>query len=204
MTDVTQVTSYSDNILANLTSQFSGKENIEKLVTMFGEELDEVEAAFFALLTEVSLDNAVGKQLDDLGVKLDLTRSGRTDAEYRAALSSKIAINTSSGTPNQVIELSKVVLSISDIKYQEIYPAHIRLDLYGSFPSSISVQQMRQLRPVGVGGIELLSWGDEASAFSFSTTDGPQDDPSAYADGFGTTDDPALGGVMSSIYEVIS
>lgn len=204
MTSVTQVVSYTDNILDNLTHQFQGKENISKLVGMIGEELDDVESAFFQLLNEVSLRNAIGKQLDDLGVKLDLSRSGRTDEEYRAALYVKIAINNSSGTPDQVISLSKLILDIDDIEYREIYPAHIRLNVYGDFPSVISTQQMRQLRPVGVGGIELLSWGDEVSAFSFSTTDGPQDDPSAYADGFGTTDDPTLGGVMSSIYEVIS
>jgi hypothetical protein len=202
MTDVTQVTSHTVAALLHVGSQFLGKENFEKLLTIIGEEIDEVEQAFFDLLNLRSLETAEGEQLDVIGVRLDLSRSGRTDTEYRSALYAKVGYNIASGTPDQVISLTKLITGITDLKYQEFYPAHVRIELYADFPSILAVTQLKQLLPVGVGPLELLSWGLETNVFSFSTTDGPQDDTRSFADGFGTTDDPLLGGVMSSIYEV--
>lgn len=202
MTDVTPVASHSVAALLHIGSQFLGKENIEKLITIIGDEIDEAETAFFDLLNYRSLDTATGQQLDDIGVRLNLVRAGRTDAEYRAALYAKVGYNIASGTPDQVISLTKLITGVADLSYREIYPAHVRIELYDEFPSILAITQLKQLLPVAIGPLEILSWGIETAVFSFSTTDGPQDDPSPYAAGFGTTDDPLLGGVMSSIYEV--
>ena len=202
MTTVTQVASHADEALAHLTSQFLGKENITKFLTSVGDELDEVEQAFFDLHTYMNLPNAIGDQLDVIGVRLDLPRNGLSDANYRLALYDKVDVNISNGTPEDVITLTQAVIGNTNIKYEELYPARIRITIYDAFPTILSLNQLRQLKPAGVGPMELLSWGAETDVFSFSSIDGPTYDPSGYAAGFGTTDDPLLGGVMASIYEV--
>lgn len=202
MTDVTPVVSHGLAALSNMASQFLGRANVEKLLTCIGDEIGDAETAFFALLNQRALSTANGSQLDDIGVRLNLVRAGRTDTEYRIALNYQIAFNIASGTPDQVITLTKLVTGVSNLSYKEFYPAKVRINLFGTMPSVLAVQQLRQLVPVTVGPLELVVWGSNPRVFSFSTTDGPNNDPSPSADGFGTTDDPTLGGTMASIFEV--
>jgi len=195
---------HGNSALSNLASQFLGKENIEKLLTVVGDELDEAEDMLYSLTQYLNIDSAVDAQLDVIGIRLNLSRDGRSDGDYRTALYDKIGLNLSNGTPEDVIVFTQAVINNTNIKYEEFYPARIRVTIYDAFPTILSLEQLRQLKPAGVGPMELLSWGAETAVFSFSSIDGPTYDPSPYAEGFGTTDDPLLGGVCASIYEVVS
>ena len=206
MTNVTQVSSHTDELLSRVTSQFVGKENIGKLLKIIGEELDELEEVWFELLTDKSLRTAVGKQLDVVGVILNLTRNGMSDEDYRERLRYQIAINASNGTPDELISLTKVLTNVTTVKLEERFPAEVRLTLGGEFPTQAQVNALRDIIPVTVSPVQILMWGgdyDDTDLFVLSSIDGGIIHDDVEGLGFSTTDDLTEGGVMTSIYEVV-
>lgn len=207
MTDAFLAQAHGDQAIANLTSQFKGKDNITKLMSVVGDELDELETMFLQMLNDCAIDNAQGDQLDVIGNFLNLVRGTDNDTAYRARLYKKIDINNCTGTPDEIIDIALDVLEVDSLTYQEIIPGKVRLTLFNTtWPDSEAARSLKQIMPVGVGPLELLSWVDNDPVFSFSTTDGPTDDPNLVAGGFATVDtlsgDPEGGGVLASIFEV--
>ena len=197
---LTPLASHTARAISRLTTQFRGKANIEALVSIFCDELDELETAFFQLLNNRALDVAVGVNLDNLGQIVGISRAGRTDEEFRAAIRVQIATNVANGTYNEFLQLAKIALN-RDIDVEERFPAGLRVTAYGAAPDPLSLIGLRKLAPVTVYPIEVITWDEEPDLFAFSTLDGPQDDPTG--EGFSSTDTPTAGGVMVSITEVV-
>lgn len=197
---LTPLASHTARAISRLTTQFKDKVNIQAIVSILCDELDELEAAYFQLLNNRALDAAVGQNLDNLGDVLGLPRGGRGDDEYRADLRVQIAINTSNGTYSNFLQLAKIALD-RDITVDEIFPAGLRVTVEGDAPDALAVRSLRRLAPVTVFPVEVITWDSEVDLFSFSTLDGPQDDPTG--EGFSSTDTPTAGGVMVSITEVV-
>lgn len=207
MSDVFVAQAHGDQALANLASQFKGKVNISKIMSVIGDEMDEIETMFLQLLNDRAIDVAQGEQLDVIGRFLNLSRGSDNDPDYRAKLYTKIDINNCSGTPDEVIDITLSVLGIDSLKYQEVNPGKVRLTLFNdTWPDAEAVRSLKQIMPVCVGPLEMLSWVDNDPVFSFSSTDGPTDDPNPIAGGFATIDtisgDPEGGGILASIFEV--
>lgn len=207
MSDVFVAQAHGDQALANLASQFKGKVNISKIMSVIGDEMDEIETVFLQLLNDRAIDVAQGEQLDVIGRFLNLSRGSDNDSDYRAKLYTKIDINNCSGTPDEVIDITLSVLGVDSLKYQEVNPGKVRLTLFNdTWPDAEAARSLKQIMPVCVGPLELLSWVDNDPVFSFSSTDGPTDDPNPIAGGFATIDtisgDPEGGGILASIFEV--
>lgn len=62
------------------------------------------------LITERDLFTARGVQLDHLGYLIGENRNGRNDDDYLKGLKLRLAINTSSGTVNELIEILQLLL----------------------------------------------------------------------------------------------
>ena len=65
----------------------------------------EIEDAFFQLLSERGINEAIGAQLDVLGDIVGEARQGREDDKYRLAILSRGLINNSNGTPEELLEI---------------------------------------------------------------------------------------------------
>lgn len=105
--------------LSRLIYELQGKENVEKLTTLFLKQVQDIEDANFSTLQQRGIYEAVGFQLDLIGKIVGLSRKGLDDESYRAALLLKIAVNNADGTPESIIELMGNYTGSSDVRLTE-------------------------------------------------------------------------------------
>ena len=116
----------SDNSLTNL------QKVIQALITL-AQGLEDVN---WELKTERWLDVAIGQQLDEIGIILGLPRNpGESDQDYRERLRFQIYINTSSGTPENIISMLSFLTKGDRIWFHDLFPAAFQLETNGTvFP----------------------------------------------------------------------
>lgn len=108
--------------LDRLLEQFKDKPNIEAVLTSYLEQTNDLEDVYESLLNERSISTAVGSQLDLLGALVNEPRLGRSDSVYRLAILTRIGINNSEGTPNQILSLLKNITGATKVNMWEHYP----------------------------------------------------------------------------------
>lgn len=132
-----------------LLYQFSNSPNILKWVEIWGEQVQELEAEWFDLIESLGIDTAYGFGLDLIGKEVQELRQGKNDTDYRNAILTKIFINNSSGTPEEVISATKQITGASNVYYSEQYPAGVVLEIIGAEYTS-KANTIRQTVPAAV------------------------------------------------------
>jgi hypothetical protein len=142
-------TTQIDEMKGLLLSQFSNSPNILKWIEIWGDQVQELEAEWFDLIESLGIDTAYGYGLDLIGKEVQELRQGKNDADYRNAILTKIFINNSSGTPEEVISATKQITGASNVYYSEQYPAGVVLEIIGAeYVSKSSI--IRQTVPAAV------------------------------------------------------
>lgn len=95
--------------------------NIYKVLSLLGAELDLSKEVFKKLSEVFLIDQAEGKNLDRIGENLQQQRGYLLDRIYRVLLKARIKLNISSGTINEIIEILATIFSIakSEVEVQE-------------------------------------------------------------------------------------
>lgn len=155
---ITQITDHSDAAVARLAEQFKEKTRISGLIQAFIDQYQLTENMFFDLLNFRSINSAVGAQLDILGAIVGEDRRGRTDEPYRKAIVAKIGINTSKGTPEEVIAIFKFVTNATRVFYLETYPGEI--EIYSDVNIEYTLSGNGEDAFAFDGGIDGLGFGD--------------------------------------------
>lgn len=114
-----------------LLQQYKGKENFQKLLTIFARQFDELEDSLFQLYLLRWLNSAEGQQLDNLGYNLSTTRQGLSDDDYRQILYGRIGQYNSDGSINDIIDVVKLMTNADLIVLNEVFPAKIILNIIG-------------------------------------------------------------------------
>jgi hypothetical protein len=127
-----KITNHVEQAKALLLYQFRNSPNIQKVVEVFHTQIQNVENEYFTLLESLGIDTAYGYALDVIGKEVQEDRQSRTDEEYRSAILTKIFINNSSGTPEEVIAATLQITGATTIKYSEQYPAAVVLEILGA------------------------------------------------------------------------
>ena len=143
--------------LARLVTIFR-KDRIEFMVTIFGEELQEIEDSLYNLIVENYMATAVGRQLDVWGMIVGEPRNGLTDGEYRGFINARILTNSSEGTIDRMTEILSVIGRAVDgipTVYFPLYPAAMFFSLVTNETISADTAarikaQMLQAAPAGV------------------------------------------------------
>ncbi len=165
--------------------------DIEKLIGVFTDQLQEIETALLEVLIETRLANAVGAQLDVIGVIVKLKRNDLSDSDYRDRLYVRILINKSSGTIPEILEVIEGILRTDQqVTLTEYFPAAMVIRFDGTLlvDSDVLVADVKETRAGGVGvDIEYNLAGDE-DTFTFATGDVAEfDDRRGFANDAGTT-----------------
>lgn len=185
-TSPARITAHEAEAVARLVSQYKNKPNMEAFASAIGARAQSVEDALWLLVSERTLDTAVGAQLDDLGAKVGESREGRTDAVYRTFIRGRILVNLSSGTAPQLQELFDVLyaaLGDNAVAVEEWFPAcvwAVASDATTDADAQSLANMMAVARAGGVRG--LLSYShalDEATltAGTPQVDDDGEDDP---------------------------
>jgi len=95
--------------LSLFVEEFSTATVMKDYTNSFLDESNELENIFQDLLDDRSVDTAVGVQLDQVGLLVGELRNRRDDEEFRNAIKLKIAVNTSSGTVEDIIRVIKLL-----------------------------------------------------------------------------------------------
>ena len=179
---LTKITDYGNRAIALLPEQFKNKPNIASLLQVISTLAQDIENVGFTLQDGFKLSQAIGTQLDVIGKILGEPRSGRSDDEYRIALNLKIAINTSSGTPESIINVVASVTNSVSVQLLEAYPAKIQLFYDGAVVIVGAGDIIKQITPAGVeitittsGGASPFVFSSDADGIGFSaigTNDG--------------------------------
>lgn len=83
-----KIENHVEQAKARQTQFFKNKENIDKILELQANRMQLLENILFRFLSELSLDSAVGAQLDGIGTYYgdQGLRNGRADEDYRAVL----------------------------------------------------------------------------------------------------------------------
>jgi hypothetical protein len=172
------IPNYFDRAVALLASQFQtilpggALTNFQKMLYAILTQAQLIQTQMNLLQTMRYLNTAQGVQLDGLGQILGLARvPGQSDASYREDLQFQIFINTSSGTPEQMIYILSYLTEASKVWYLESYPAGYVMTTNGLiFPTNPSdlVAAIQNVSPAGVQFEALIATYD-TNPFVFSS-----------------------------------
>lgn len=150
------------------------KPKIEAFVRSIVEPLQDLETAFLQLLTERAINTAVGVQMDVIGRIVGQTRNGLDDDTYRFRLKTRVLINRSEGTREQLIQIMVFALlpSVGRIEIRNEYPAAISVALFDLPIDSVLDKELfsflRQGTAAGVRVTFSSSADDESEMLRFS------------------------------------
>ena len=125
---------------------------ITNFVLSFAEQSQDLEDMFRQLLEERSLDTAVGVQLDIIGYLVDELRQGRNDEEFLKSIKLRIAINSSSGTVTDIINVTRLLLDDNTVNVIVFRSAPAQITLFiDSDEAPVDFEDtMRQVIAAGV------------------------------------------------------
>lgn len=120
-----------------LPEQFKGKTNIEKLLSAINVSVQDLENAAQQVLLQRTIDNAVGAQLDAIGVIVGEARAGLDDETYRRRVRARISVHRSKGTVDDLIRVTDLVVFDDDatIRVQQTPVATVIIHVEGAIVS---------------------------------------------------------------------
>lgn len=203
MGEPVQNTDREATAVARFIDVYREKADLLKLMSAFFEETQELEDVAFQLFTGFRLSTAQGAQLDAIGETVGVDRNGLEDSNYRIRIRTRILLNQSSGTPEEIIAVVRRILSDlgapPTLKYTPLYPAAYRLDAVGVVPDSLAYEAslaMLEATAAGVGASLIYSIAPDEETLMFA------DGASADADtdrGFSDTGQSS-GGLWAGLY----
>ena len=131
--------------LGRLPTQFSESDTIKAILTIFSEEILELQEVFTDLLEQIDIETATGDWLDRLGLILNVIRDGATDEEYRVKLNLKIFFNSSTGAAEYVIKALQYMTGGTNIQLTDTGIATLSAITDGLSLDDDTVAEVRKL-----------------------------------------------------------
>lgn len=154
------VTDHVGEMLDVRTEQFRDKERFTNVLRTFGVQIQDIENALQQLIADRALDTAVGAQLDGIGEIVGEERAGRLDADYRVAIRTRISLNLSQGTPEDLISLAQAISGGTNVELTELFPAAFEIRILDSLPSGTDPIRIATVvasgKPAGVQAITII------------------------------------------------
>ena len=173
-------------------SQFDGKTVFKAVTEVVADQIQDLIDTTYQLLTEKSIDTAIGAQLDVLGRIVGRSRGGYSDIEYRSLLKLQVGINISTGAPSSLVPIIKTITNSTQVDLHEDYPAAVSAVVNGD---NVGSELLTELEATGCAGVDLsirAIGGDDAFGFEGSSN----------ALGYGSIHDSNLGGRYTAFIEV--
>lgn len=146
---------HEEKAAGRLLDQFKNAADLKALAKSYAAQVQDLEDAIFEVILERILELAEGVQLTVLGAIVQQPRTTAIDKDFRTAIRAKIAINLSSGTAEELINLATLILAGETFEIRDEPPAQVRitiLDLLTLNPAQI--QDLLEL--ADLGGVRLL------------------------------------------------
>lgn len=127
------ISNHAEQALNLLTSMFRGRPVIEGLTSAFAKEIQRWESAAWGVINGRNLASGEGVALDAIGALIGESRKGKSDEDYRKALSLRILINRSTGRIGEILKILDAIIRYSPSgvvwRYYDSPPAGFTLEL---------------------------------------------------------------------------
>lgn len=153
------VMDYASIAVSRLTSQFSESPKLQEMVRAIFEPLRDVEIMAHDLIYKRSISTARGVNLDGCGAIVGEMRQGRDDDEYREAIRFRVFINTSRGTPGDIIKATTYLTKPVDAQIIEQKPASVMMFTDGVGITAETAGVIGMVAPAAVEFNLLVSYG---------------------------------------------
>ena len=193
--------------LAKLLEQFKNKAVLAAWLKSYLNRIQEFEDACNEVINIRGIEASEGVNLDNLGKIVGKARLGLSDEMYRFALRAQIRINRSSGTPEDLIEVTRLTLdpSRTDLRfsYREGFPKQNLIEVWGVLTdSAVDFAQLLLSNLVHAksgGSRVLLQYGGHPSSNCFTLS---TDDTTIFDHSQGLGDDTNTdGGYLTDVLE---
>lgn len=177
----TEIQDHEQRARDNLIAQFQQKPDLEALLNSYIEQIQDLETVYFDLVDDRTLDSAIGAQLDGIGDIVGEDRQSRSDADYRLAIRSRIIVNNSTGTTEDLNQLGRSLLgSTFGFEVSEIFPAGLIVQLQDPIdPVQTDPQQLINFfRATRAAGVRLILTFGIVGSFRYDS--GPGYDVGVY------------------------
>jgi len=188
------ITNHVEQALRRLLSQFKGKPRLEGTISAFVNPIQDIEDMFADMYTLRELDTAFGQQLDGIGQIVGRARRGFNDEKYRLRLIGQIGINTSKGTPENLISIFNLLTGSTNSTYSQFPIAEC--SIFGNVPPLSGIELLQDGDMEGAG---TSSWTPENSATLTKSTAAPYEGLQSLRVAYNGVADP---GASQSILEV--
>lgn len=136
--------------------QFRDSDNVKSFIQVLSEELNLTQQDTFDIISNMELDVAFGQFLDIIGGYVGERRVGRTDTEYRDAIIFRTIVNTSRGTPNDLLRALSVATGATKTKIWEYYPVSTILSTNGTKLPTNLARAMQSASPASSGDVTIV------------------------------------------------
>lgn len=145
--------------------------NIEKLIATLATPFQSLENVLQQLLSERSVDTAVGAQLDVIGKLVGQPRNGMVDDDYRRYVRARITTNRANGVVEDLITITELVIyddaSYIKVETQGIATVMVRIEDL-TVTTSLAAVLIDFLNDAVSAGVRvILEYSDQAPATWF-------------------------------------
>lgn len=173
--------------------QFRKRQSLPKLLKMVTNEAQELEYTIANFGASRNIDLCTNQRLDFIGAIVGVSRNGKNDTEYRKDIYTQIFINSSSGEAEAIITACKFFVNATKVKYSELYPAKILLEITTAFTPPTDLVDRLELIAAGGVKVTVSFQNDDDDSFELADEGFP---PSADSRGLGEVDLPDEGGKL--------
>lgn len=161
-----------DRIKTLLPEQYKNATNLNKILSIFAAECDELEIVFSQIKNILNLQNATGATLDLIGDIVVEKRDGRNDDDYRKGIKFKIFKNSSTGFVEDISKILKFITEADLVVYSDNPPAAYTIYTNGlNLPTDLH-KIMDKLSAAGVSLIIYASDGETPFIMTEVVTEG--------------------------------
>lgn len=130
-----------------LMQQWKDSANLVGIISASMDQANKMEDAIFEIRDLMDLENGEGVTLDYIGKVWNEYRDGRSDTQYREAISFK-KTNYYSGEPEAIISIAKSLYNATYVFYSPEYPGKYRINT----DATILNEELASISPAGVFG----------------------------------------------------
>jgi hypothetical protein len=140
--------------LGRLLTQFQNKPRLKTLLTIYAEEIQELEDALWGLWALRNPSTLNTAEQDIIGRIVGQPRRGATNAVYSLFLLARIRVNKSSGSGADLVAITALLLGTTPFTYEEFYPGQVVISIL--LPPAVDAASVAELlHQAKAGGVRL-------------------------------------------------
>lgn len=154
MSDPVRETEHVARGLARLIEQFKNKPRIEALLTSYLDEVQLLSDAIWSVIVGRLIDQAVGYQLTVLSRLVGESVRLEDDDRQRVLVRARIAVNSSRGRGNDILNVATLLLDGIAFSLVEHYPGAMVLTIESAIDFTPTLEH-RMLEEAAAGGVRI-------------------------------------------------